>query len=92
MQPYEIPAFAALKAEQRRLVWNAVVNGALEGWEPTVESVNTALRNYNWGSYFGRISRASLGSRRRVTCPKTAVTGVSRAQAARHLRTTGAPT
>lgn len=67
MQPYEIPAFAALKAEQRRLVWNAVVNGALEGWEPTVESV-TLLCEITIGAvtseeYLERVLARAVGSR-----------------------------
>jgi hypothetical protein len=39
MQPHEALAAADLSPQLRRIVWNAVVNNAIEGWAPTAESV-----------------------------------------------------
>lgn len=39
MNLHDIPAFAALAPREQRMVYNASVNSAIEGYTPCVESV-----------------------------------------------------
>jgi hypothetical protein len=49
MQLAQIPAFMTLAPRQRRIVYNSLVNGVIEGWAPAAEAV-TLLCEYAAGA------------------------------------------
>jgi Antitoxin VbhA len=70
MQLPQVSAFISVSPEQRKLVYNALVNNAIEGWTPTVESVallrESVAGTISFDEYRNRVlARIASGSNHR---------------------------